>query len=91
MRCRYHPVPFRKRARPASQQQVINTLKSRVHTKATENAHIEAQERMNCWQNKISDLEKELLQGCDITRTPQGAAMSLFQALDMYLYLAEKD
>ena len=40
-----------------SWQQVINTLKSRVRTKATKNAHIEARERMNCWRNKVSDLD----------------------------------
>ena len=91
MRCRYHPVEHRKRARLASRQQVINTLKLRVRTKATENAHIEARERMNCWRNKVSDLDIELLEGCDMTTTPQGAAMSPFQALDMSLYLAERD
>ena len=46
---------------------------------------------MNCWLNNVSDLDRELLEGCDITTTPQGAAMSPFQALDMYLYLAERD
>ena len=46
---------------------------------------------MNCWRNKVSDLNKELLEGCDITTTPQKVAMSPFQALDMYLYLAERD
>ena len=91
MRCRYHLVQNQKRARPASRQQVINTLKSRVRTKVTEKAHIEARERMNCWRNKVGDLDKELLEGCDITTTPQGAAISRFQALDMYLYLAERD
>ena len=91
MGCRYHPVQNRKCARLASRQQAINTLKSRVRTKATENAHFEARERMNCWQNKVGDLDKELLDGCDITRTPQGAAISPFQALDMYFYLAERD
>ena len=81
----------RKRARPASRQQVINTLKSRGRIRATENAHIQAPERMNCWRNNVSDLDKELLEDCDITTTPQGAAISPFQALDMYLYLAERD
>ena len=46
---------------------------------------------MNCWRNKLSDLDKKLLEGCDIRTTPQGGAMSPFQALDMYLYLAERD
>ena len=46
---------------------------------------------MNCWRNKVSDLDKELLEACDITTTPHGAAMCPFQALDMYLYLAERD
>ena len=46
---------------------------------------------MNCRWNKVSDLDRELLEGCDITTTPQGAAMSPFQALYMYLYLAERD
>ena len=91
MRCRYHPVQIRERARPASRQEVINTIRSRVPTTATENAHIEARERMNCWQNKVGDLDKELLEGAEITTTPQEAAVSPFQALDMYLYLAERD
>ena len=80
-----------KRAILASWQQVINTLKSRVRTKATENAHIDARESMNWWRNKDSDLDKELLEGCDITATPQEAVISPFQVLDMYLYLAERD
>ena len=91
MRCRYHPVQNLKRASPASRQQVINTLKSRVRTKATKKAHIEAWVRMTCWRNKVSDLEKELLEGCDIATKPQGAATSPFQALHMYFYLAERD
>ena len=70
MGCRYHPVQNQKHARPAIRQQVINTLKSRVRTKATENAHIEARKRMNCWRNKVSDLDKEMLEGFDITTTP---------------------
>ena len=32
-----------------------------------------------------------MLEGCDITTTPLGAAMSPFQAPDMYSYLAERD
>ena len=64
---------------------------TRSHKSHRKNTHIEARERMNCWLKKVSDLDKELLEGCDITTTPQGAAMSPFQALDMYLYLAERD
>ena len=91
MGCRYHPLQNWRGARLASRQQAINTLKSHVRTKATENAHIKAQERINCWRNRISDLDKEFLNDCDITTTPQGAAISPFQALDMYFYLAERD
>ena len=91
MRCRYHPVQNWKRDRPASWQQVINTLKSGVCTNTTEIAHIEARERMNCWRNKVSDLDEEWLQGCDITTTPQGAAISPYQALDMYLYISGRE
>ena len=59
--------------------------------KATEIAHIEAREHMNCWRNNVSNLDKELLEGCDIRTTPEGAAISPFQALEMYLCLAEGD
>ena len=46
---------------------------------------------MNCWRYNVSDLDKEQLEGCNIMTTPQGAAISPFQALDMYSYLAERD
>ena len=46
---------------------------------------------MKCWHNKVSDLDKASLEGCDIMTTPQGAAISTFPALKMYLYLAERD